>query len=103
MQVPYASSSGALETVRHLNRRVQRLETRFGVPEDVNARAMSEAVRRASYDDVDLLYEACERLGVEGVVEAEALHPLLDENASAALVRLCELCDEVLEEWGLGG
>ena len=103
MQVPYASSSGALETVRHLNRRVQRLETRFGVPEDVNARAMSEAVRRASYDDVDLLFGAFGRLGLKGVVEAEVLHPLLDGAEAAVLERLCELCDEILEEWGLDG
>jgi hypothetical protein len=83
--------------------RLRRLEARYGPPEDPTAKALNEAIERASYDDVDLLFGACVRLGVEGGVGAADLHALLDEEEAAALVRLCELCDEVLEEGGLGG
>jgi hypothetical protein len=89
--------------LRRWEARLQRLEGRYGPPEDPAAKAMNEAVGRLDHEDLCLLDEACERLGVEGVVDAADLHPLLDENEAAALVRLCELHDEVLEEWGLGG
>ena len=64
---------------------------------------MSEAMKRADHAVVCLLFEAFERLGLEASIEAAALRPLLSEAEAAALDALVELCDEVLEEWRLGG
>jgi hypothetical protein len=83
-----------------LNHRLQRLEARYGTPEDISTRAMVEAIERADFEDIDLLYEALERLGLKGLIEIEALYPLLTEDEASALDRLVELGEEVLEEWG---
>ena len=89
--------------LRRLEARLKRLEARYGTPEDLPARAMNEAVKRADYAVICLLFEAVERLGLEGSIEVETLRPLLDEDEAAALDALAELCDEVLEEWRLDG
>jgi hypothetical protein len=86
--------------VGRLNHRLGRLEARYGTPEDISARAMSAAIERADFEDIDALYEALERLGLKGLIEIEALYPLLTEDEAAALDRLVELGEEVLEEWG---
>jgi hypothetical protein len=83
-----------------LNRRVERLEARYGAPGGISARAMSEAIERADYADIDLLYEAGERLGLQEPIEVDILRPLLTEDEASALDRLVELQAEILEEWG---
>lgn len=86
------------------SRRLSRLETQAaGLPRgvDIGTLAMTEAMERADIADMDLLYEGIQRVGMEGVIEVEVLHPLLEKEEAGALERLVELADEVLEEWGV--
>ena len=89
--------------MRRWERRLARLEARYGVPEDPNDLAINEAIRRAEIADLVILYEAFERLGLPSFVELDALRSLLTtEDEAAALERLCELGEQVLEEWQSG-
>jgi hypothetical protein len=78
------------------------LEAYYRPDEGVADRAMTEAIERVDYAAVDSLYEAFERLGLEGKIDAAVLHPLLTEDEAAALHRLVERHDEVLKEWQCG-
>ncbi len=86
-----------------LDSRFRRLEERFAPLGDASDRAMNEAIERLDHTNLVVLYEGFERLGLEGLIGFEEVRPLLTEDEVAALDRLGELHDQILEERRWGG